>query len=95
MIYKVIVTRDIKANVYSTPMFIPHIGQAIRSFGDECQRKEKDNVLGNHPEDFELVQLGEYDDETGAFITAEGANEHDDTVNWTKIQLAVGSNYKV
>lgn len=98
MIYKVICTRDIKANVYSQPMFVAHIGQAIRSFGDACQKKDTDpnNILGNHPEDFELVQIGEFDDELGCFLTYDdcptGAG---DTRNWGSKQLAVGSNYKV
>lgn len=93
MNYKVICTRDIKANVYSTPMFVPHIGQAIRSFGDECRRKEPNNILGMHPEDFELVQIGEYDDIEGCFLTYDGIPA-DDTRNWGHKQLAVGSNYK-
>nr|AVQ10329.1 DNA binding protein VP4 [Gokushovirinae environmental samples] len=95
MHFKVIVTRDIKANVYSTPMFVPHIGQAIRSFGDACQKKDNDpnNVLGNHPEDFELILLGEYDDETGIFLE-HGSDVPDTTHAWKKHQLAVGSNYK-
>nr|AVQ10322.1 nonstructural protein [Gokushovirinae environmental samples] len=95
MYYKVIVTRDIKANVYSTPMFVPHTGQAIRSFGDMCSKKDGDinNVLGNHPEDFELIQIGEYNDEEGCFLTCDG-DAADDTRNWKHIQLAVGSNYK-
>lgn len=82
---QVIATRDIVANVYSPPMFIPHIGQAIRSFGDECQRKERGNPLGEHPEDFELWHLGTYDDNTGVitpFTIAE------------RKQIAVGANYR-
>ncbi|UDN67605.1 nonstructural protein [robinz microvirus RP_71] len=82
MIYQVIATRDIVANVYSTPMFVPHIGQAIRSFGDECQRKEKGNILAEHPEDFELYLLGTYNDEIAEFDTT------------TRHQLAVGANYR-
>lgn len=97
MLFKVIVTRDIKANVYSTPIFVPHVGQAIRSFGDACQKKDNDpnNVLGNHPEDFELILIGEYNDETAVFLTTAGTQEKADTGGWEKTQLAVGSNYKV
>lgn len=94
MIYNVIVTRDIKADVYSVPMFVPHIGQAIRSFGDECRRKEPNNVLAAHPEDFELILIGEYDDVSGIFLSWEGCEEHGDTKAWGHKQLAVGSNYK-
>lgn len=94
MIFKVLATRDIKANVFGIPMFVPHIGLAIRSFGDECRRKgDPQNVLGNHPEDFELVQLGEYDDESGCFLTRDGIPAGD-TKSWGHLQLAVGSSYK-
>lgn len=91
--YKVLVTRDIKANVFSQPMFVLHIGQAIRSFGDECKRKEPGNVLGQHPEDFELILIGEYDDIAGCFLTYDGIDP-DDTKAWGHKQIAIGSNYK-
>lgn len=86
MEFKIIATRDIKADVYSVPMFVPHIGQAIRSFGDACSKKDNDpnNVLGNHSEDFELMHLGDYDDTNGHFKLLDAP-----------VQLAVGSNYKV
>lgn len=95
MILYVLATRDIKANVYGTPMFVPHIGQHIRAFGDECQREDRNNPLWMHPEDYELVQLGEWDDTTGAFLTYDNCPEGaDDTRAWGTKQLAVGSNYK-
>lgn len=80
---QVIATRDIVANVYGPPMYVIHVGQSIRGFGDECQRKEKGNVLGEHPEDFELWHLGEWDDETAEFTPME-----------PRKQLAVGANYR-
>lgn len=80
---QVIATRDIVANVYGPPMFVVHIGQSIRGFGDECQRKEKGNVLGEHPEDFELWHLGEWDDETADFEPLV-----------PRKQIAVGANYR-
>lgn len=94
--YKVLVTRDIKANVYSMPMFVLHIGQSIRAFGDECQRQPnpgEQNPLYAHPEDYELVQIGEYDDEEGCFLTYDDIPAAD-TRSWGHKQLAVGSNYK-
>lgn len=86
MKFYVIATRDIVANVFSTPIFVPHIGQAIRSFGDECRRKEPGNVLGAHPEDFELWLIGEYDDNAGQM---EPGIQPD-----SRKQLAVGANYR-
>lgn len=78
----IIATRDVVANVYSQPMFVPHLGGAIRSFGDECKRKEPGNILAAHPEDFELWHLGEYDDNTGTYEETD------------RKQIAVGANYR-
>lgn len=83
---QMVALRDIVANVMNQPNFVAHIGMAIRSFGDECQRKEKGNVMAEHPEDFELWHIGEYDDQDLSacrfFPEAE------------RKQLAVGSNYR-
>lgn len=86
---QIVAVRDIKANVYAQPMFVGSLGAAIRSFGDECQREDNNNVLYKHPEDFELWHLGEYDDADGSFYTVESSDSYFD-----KKQLAVGSNYK-
>lgn len=77
-----IMTRDIVSNSWSTPMFVPNIGNAIRSFGDECRRKEPGNVLAQHPRDFELWHMGTYDDDTGKIEQFEQQK-----------QLAVGANF--
>ncbi|WNK15043.1 MAG: nonstructural protein [Microvirus sp.] len=74
--------RDIKANVFAQPYFVTSLGGAIRAFGDECQRAEKDNLMYKHPTDFELYKIGEYDDATGTLTPIE------------KEQLASGSAYQ-
>ena len=74
--------RDIKANVFAQPYFVSSIGGAVRAFGDECQRAEKDNLMYKHPGDFELYKIGEYDDATGELIPL------------PKEQIANGSNYQ-
>jgi len=48
-------------------MFVPSVGVAIRSFSDEVNRKDPENQLFNHPDDFDLYELGEFDDNTGLF----------------------------
>lgn len=60
---------DSAAAVFGMPNFVPTIGSAVRSFGDEVQREARDNVLNQHPEDFMLYKLGTYDDNTGLFDT--------------------------
>lgn len=83
---QMVALRDIVANVWNAPSFVPHLGTAIRSFGDECRRKEPNNVMGNHPEDFELWHIGEYDDNSLAECRFFPEQE--------RKQLAVGANYR-
>lgn len=82
MKYHLVAIRDIKTNSFGTVVQTPHLGSAIRQFGDQCTGKMQngDPALRNHPEDFELYQLGFYDDSTG-----ELSNE--------KTQIAIGSNF--
>lgn len=65
MRYQIVSIRDRAADTFSTPIYVPTIGQAVRSFGDEINRASPDNNLYNHPEDFDLYHLGEYDDSNG------------------------------
>lgn len=81
MILHIVAVRDIKADCFGQPNFVPNTGASIRSFGDQCQ-DEKSGVLYQHPEDFELYKLGTYNDQDGSF----------DTIK--PVQLAVGSNYQ-
>lgn len=59
--------KDRAADAYGRPMFVPSVGVAIRSFSDEVNRKDADNQLFNHPDDFDLYEFGEFDDNTGLF----------------------------
>jgi hypothetical protein len=59
--------KDRAADAYGRPMFVPSIGVAIRSFSDEINRIDPDNQLANHPDDFDLYELGEFDDNSGLF----------------------------
>jgi len=61
--------KDRAADAYGRPMFVPSIGVAIRSFSDEVNRTDPDNQLNNHPDDFDLYYLGEFDDQSGDLIT--------------------------
>jgi len=59
--------KDRAADAYGRPMFVPSAGVAIRSFSDEINRNNADNQLFNHPDDFDLYELGEFDDNSGLF----------------------------
>jgi len=57
--------KDRAADAFGRPMFVRSIGEAIRSFSDEINRNAEDNQLYNHSDDFDLFELGEFDDNTG------------------------------
>ena len=59
--------KDRAADAYGRPMFVPSVGVAIRSFSDEVNRKDPENQLFNHPDDFDLYELGVFDDSTGKY----------------------------
>lgn len=56
---------DIKTGAYSTPFFFPHPGQAIRAVIDLA--RDMDTTVGRHPADYDLRQVGVFDDATGLF----------------------------
>lgn len=86
MKYKVLAIRDRAIDTYGQPVFVPNVGGAVRSFGDEIKREhspQSPNPLNQHPEDYDLYLLGEYDDQTGMFEC--GVPE----------QVAIGKDYAV
>ena len=56
---------DIKSETYTAPTVNPTRAQAIRSFGDAVNNKNQPSVLTDHPEDFTLFEIGEFDIRTG------------------------------
>lgn len=62
--------RDRAADVFGVPTFVHSLGAAIRSFGDEINKKDG-NPLSGHPEDFDLYHVGEYDDNNGLVYSHE------------------------
>lgn len=65
MILKSFSLFDLKANAYSTPFFFNHQGQAIRAVMDMLS--SADSVPARHPQDFQLWELGTWDDQTGRY----------------------------
>jgi hypothetical protein len=63
--------KDRAADAYGRPMYVPSVGVAIRSFSDEVNRKDPENQLFNHPDDFDLYEFGEFDDNSGQFTLHE------------------------
>jgi len=56
---------DSAALIYCRPFFMPEIGQALRSFVDMAN--DKNEPVGQHPADYTLFHVGEYDDKECSF----------------------------
>lgn len=61
--------RDRAVDQFGTPFFVAAVGQAVRSFSDEINRKAPENNMAAHPEDFDLYVLGSYSGDSGLFKT--------------------------
>lgn len=62
---KVFSVRDVKVEAYLPPFTMRSKGEALRGFADAVS--SKDSALGQHPEDFVLFYLGEFDELTCKF----------------------------
>lgn len=67
MILIVLSVFDKAASAYGRPVFATAIGAAVRSFSDEVNRRADDNSMFAHSSDFELYELGTFDDSTAKF----------------------------
>lgn len=56
---------DMKTGIFNTPFFMAHAGQAVRACVDLGQ--DNGTTVGRHPADFQLCQVGTFDDQTGMF----------------------------
>lgn len=65
----VVAVRDRAMDAFGQPFFVPSVGLAVRSFGDEINNP--DGAMFKHPEDFDLYQIGEYEEETGRLVPLE------------------------
>lgn len=54
---------DEKAMAYLQPFYFNHHGEALRSF--ERIVKTADTMVANHPSDFKLYHIGEFDNVSG------------------------------
>lgn len=62
---KVYTVFDSKTEHYGTPFFQQTTGEALRSWTDLAN--DSSTMICKHPEDFSLMEIGVYDDLTGAF----------------------------
>lgn len=61
----IVAIKDRAADAFMRPWFVPTGALAIRSFMDEVNRQADDNNLFHHSDDFDLYEIGIFDDSTG------------------------------
>lgn len=79
-VFKICAVRDAAIDAFGQPIFVRHLGEAIRSFTDEVNRSG--SVFNAHPSDYELYHIGDYDDDTAtlrsvaalSLVTGKAAN---------------------
>lgn len=59
--------RDNQVAAFSQPFYSQTNGSALRAFSDHVN--ENGTPANKHPQDFDLYQLGTYDDQTGAITS--------------------------
>lgn len=58
---------DAAIGAYAKPFFMQSVGQALRGLKDLLA--DHNSEVAKHPEDYILFKLGEFDDETGKFVS--------------------------
>jgi hypothetical protein len=67
----IVAVKDRAADAFMRPFFVPTPAMAVRSFMDEVQREAADNQLFHHSDDFDLYEIGIFDDSNGRIVSHE------------------------
>lgn len=67
MLSNVISVYDKKTGLFDKPFVVRHNGEAIREW--DIVTKDTQTKFGKNPEDFDLYQIGTYNDETGEMVS--------------------------
>ena len=57
--------KDLATQAFGNPFVTRAQGEAMRSFTDEANADPQKSAIAQHPDDYELYKLGEYNDDTG------------------------------
>lgn len=63
---------DRKAMKYSRPFSTDSDVQALREFVTVVKRDNSSSLIKEYPEDFELVRIAKFDEDTGGIVTDRG-----------------------
>jgi len=57
--------KDLAVQAFGDLFLVRAPGEAMRSFQDEVNRTDGKSAVAQHPEDYELYKLGDYNDQDG------------------------------
>lgn len=66
----VLAVKDLVADNFGIPQFVPAVATGTRAFQDAINSPQEGNMLYLHPDDFDLHLLGTYDATIGDFDTS-------------------------
>jgi len=72
MLLRVFTMRDIKAQAFVRPFFVQTVAVAFRAIAESAN--EPNSQFGRYPHDFELWEIGEWDDIQGEIIPRHAVN---------------------
>lgn len=67
--------RDIRANYYLPPIFVNNMGAALRDLTDQINTDKPVEAWQKHPADFELWELGTWQNDDASFDVAHDASQ--------------------
>lgn len=65
MKHAIFAVRDTCVGAYLLPMFFQNRAAAVRALGDAVNRPKEDNQFYQHPEHYQLYEIGAFDEESG------------------------------
>jgi len=83
MMWTIVAVHDRATDSFNTPQAFKAKGEAIRAFQDAVNNPQS-GTMHQHPEDYDLYYLGEYDDHRGEVHPED-----------KPVQIAIGKNAKV
>lgn len=67
----IVAVKDTAARVFGTPFVVQAAAQAVRSLRDEVNNKDSTSDVNRHPSDFELYEIGYFNDDDGVITPHE------------------------
>lgn len=67
-VHVVFAVRDTCVDAWLMPWFLQNRAAAVRSLGDAVNKPGEQNAFFQHPEHYQLYEIGVYDDSTGLIV---------------------------